>query len=168
MELVVIRHAIAEDREAYAATGADDRLRPLTKEGKRKMRRGAKGLRVVAPRIDILASSPLVRAQETAEIVVSAYEGLGIETVAELEPDRDPAALRDWLAERPASAIVGVVGHEPHLGRLVTWLLAGRRDTRVELKKGAACLLSFEGAPAPGKALLRWSLTPAQLRSLGR
>jgi phosphohistidine phosphatase len=168
MDLLVIRHAIAEDREAFAATGADDRMRPLTKEGKRKMRRGVRGLRLVAPRIDILASSPLLRALQTAEIVAGGYDDLAIDTVPELEPSREPGAPRVGLAARPASAVVAVVGHEPHLGRVVTWFLSGRRDARVELRKGAACLLSFAARPAPGKGVLRWALTPSQLRRLGR
>ena len=62
MQLLVIRHAIAVEREDFARTGKDDRLRPLTDEGRKKMKQGAKGLRQLAPRIDLLATSPLTRA----------------------------------------------------------------------------------------------------------
>ncbi|HEX4469200.1 MAG TPA: phosphoglycerate mutase family protein, partial [Gemmatimonadaceae bacterium] len=72
MDLLVIRHAIAEDKERFAASGRNDDLRPLTEEGRSKMRRAAQGLRTVVGRIAHLASSPLVRARETAEIVAPA------------------------------------------------------------------------------------------------
>jgi phosphohistidine phosphatase len=61
---------------------------------------------------------------------------------------------------------VAIVGHEPHLSGLVTWLMTGQIDSRLELKKGAACLLRFERAPGEGEATLRWALTPSQLRDL--
>jgi phosphohistidine phosphatase len=59
-----------------------------------------------------------------------------------------------------------IVGHEPHLGMLVTWLLTGVEESHVDLKKGAACLLEVEGAPGPGSARLCWSIAPSQLRDL--
>ena len=65
MNLLVIRHAIAEDKERFAASGRSDDQRPLTEEGRTKMRRGAEGVRLTSPRVTVLASSPLVRARET-------------------------------------------------------------------------------------------------------
>jgi phosphohistidine phosphatase len=170
MNLLVIRHAIAEDKDAFAATGRSDDLRPLTEDGRAKMRRNADGLRVVAPPVSTLASSPLVRARETAEIVAPALKVPRIEVVEGLRPDRPFDVLLDWLRQRAApngdDRTVAVVGHEPHLGGLVTWLMTGSTEPRIELKKGAACLLSFDAAPAPGSATLRWALTPSQLRAL--
>jgi phosphohistidine phosphatase len=68
----VIRHAPAADRAEFAKTGKDDSERPLTDDGKTKMRRAARGLRSLVPKLDLLASSPYVRAHETAEIVADA------------------------------------------------------------------------------------------------
>src|SRR5690349_23208472 len=68
MNLLVIRHAIAEDKENFAATGRSDDQRPLTDAGRTKMRRGTQGLRTLIGKVAMLASSPLVRARETAEI----------------------------------------------------------------------------------------------------
>ncbi|HEY2377218.1 MAG TPA: histidine phosphatase family protein [Gemmatimonadaceae bacterium] len=172
MNLLVIRHAIAEDKERFAATGRNDDLRPLTEEGRSKMRRGAQGLRAVIGRLAHLASSPLVRARETAEIVAPALGVARVEIVEALRPDRSYDEFLEWLQgamlpNEDADRTVGVVGHEPHLSGLVTWLMTAGDDTRVELKKGAACLLRFDRAPAKGQAMLRWSLTPSQLRDLG-
>ena len=62
--------------------------------------------------------------------------------------------------------VVAVVGHEPHLGTLVTWLLSGRTDSHVVLKKGGACLVECNGAPGPATGRLHWLLTPAALRRM--
>ena len=172
MNLLVIRHAIAEDKERFAASGRSDDQRPLTEEGRTKMRRGADGVRLVSPRVTVLASSPLVRARETAEIVGAALKVARVEIVDALRPDRPFDELVAWLNKRlppnedEDDSAVAVVGHEPHLSGLVTWLMTGQKDPRLELKKGGACLLSFERAPAAGEATLRWLLTAGQLRDL--
>jgi phosphohistidine phosphatase len=172
MNLLVIRHAIAEDKERFAATGRSDDQRPLTAAGRDKMRRAAKGLRTVMPRVAVLATSPLLRARETAEIVAPAIGVARAQIVEALRPDRPFEELLAWLGGLPHNEkadderTVGVVGHEPHLSGLVTWLMTGEKESRVELKKGGACLLHFDGAPRAGDALLRWSLSPSQLRGL--
>ena len=61
---------------------------------------------------------------------------------------------------------VAVVGHEPHVGRLVTWLLTGSSESHVVFKKGGACLLDLGVRPSAGGALLHWLLTPGQLRAI--
>ena len=86
-------------------------------------------------------------------------------TTASLDPDSELEAFAEWLRARRAD-VVAVVGHEPHLGTLVTWLLTGLDDSRVPMRKGAACLLEFRSRPAPGKARLHWALTASQLGRL--
>src|SRR5687768_9494137 len=135
--LLVVRHAIAEEREEFARTGQEDSLRPLTAEGRKKMRRGADGLRTVVPAIDVLATSPLVRAVQTAEIVAEAYGGLEMVTVQELSPDSELPAFLRWLGTQASGRMVAIVGHEPHLSGLTSWLLTGRNRSFISLKKGA-------------------------------
>ena len=170
MNLLVIRHAIAEDKEAFAASGRSDDQRPLTESGRSKMRRAVEGLRLTCPRVAVLASSPLLRARETAEIVVPSFRITRVEIVEALRPDRPFEELTDWLRSRVPpngeDTTVAVVGHEPHLSGLVTWLMTGSSESRMELKKGGACLLEFDRAPAAAAAVLRWVLTPSQLRGL--
>lgn len=165
MRLLVVRHAIAEDSEAFAVTGRDDALRPLTEDGIRKMRRAVRGLRQLVPSIDLLAASPLTRAAQTAEIVRAEYDMPGIQTTSSLEPDATVEEVVEWLGTLDAGT-VAVVGHEPQLGRLVTFLIGGGDRTGVELKKGAAALLDSDGHPAPGDARLVWSIPPTVLRDL--
>lgn len=168
MDLLVVRHAIAEDREEFARTGKPDEERPLTREGRRRFEKGARGLRKLAPSLDLLATSGLVRAKETAELLAAAYDHLRTVRVAELAPEAKPAALVPWLRAQHRRDTVAVVGHEPHLSALVELLLAGGPSGFVELKKGGACLVSLPKPAAAGGGELRWLLTPAQLRSLGR
>ena len=125
MQLLVVRHAIAEQREEFARTGKDDSQRPLTHDGRRKMRRGAVGLRAVVPAIDVLATSPLLRAVQTAEILAAVYNGRNMVTVKELSPDSEFPPFLRWLRTQDAGGTVAIVGHEPHLSGLTSWLLTG-------------------------------------------
>ena len=165
MELLVVRHAIAEDREVFAATGREDALRPLTAEGTRKMKRTARGLREVVPTIDMLVSSPFTRANETAEILRREYDLDRVETARELEPETALNDVATWLGQLDHN-VVAIVGHEPHLGRLVTYLITGSERPGVELKKGGACLIEFEGKPRAGSGRLAWAIPPGILRDL--
>jgi phosphohistidine phosphatase len=167
MNLLVIRHAIALDAAEYARDHADDAGRPLTPEGEKKMRKVARGLRELVPEIDLLATSPLTRAAQTARIVAAAYGKLDPVTVAALAPAQPVQALADWLERQRRHETVAVVGHEPSLGRVVSWLLAGSERSFLQLKKGAACLLEFDDAVSAAGATLLWALAPAQLRRLG-
>jgi phosphohistidine phosphatase len=168
MQLLVIRHAIAEEQVEFERSGRPDDLRPLTASGKKRMRRATPALKRLVPSIDVLTSSPLVRARQTAEIVARSYPELHVETLAGLAPDARLPVFLHWLRGRAAGETVAAVGHEPHLSHLVSWLLAGRFTSFVRLQKGAACLLAFHGEPAPGEAELQWLLQPRQLRHLSR
>jgi phosphohistidine phosphatase len=166
MDLLVVRHGPAGEREDWPG---DDDLRPLTDDGIVKMRKAAQGLHTLIERVDILAASPLVRAQQTAEIVAKALRySKGIETVDALRPEQDPLRVLEWLRQYGAREMIAIAGHEPHLSTTVWWLLSERRDPRFELKKGGACLLRFDDSVEAGTAELLWLLTPTQLRALAR
>ncbi|MGQ0649105.1 MAG: SixA phosphatase family protein [Gemmatimonadaceae bacterium] len=167
MQLLVIRHAIAEDRDDFAKSGASDDDRPLTSFGRQRMVRNVRGLRRVVPRLTTLASSPLRRAKQTADIIAHGY---GIRKVSESEALRPGKSMRDflrWLKPLREEEVVAVVGHEPHLGTLVTWLMIGVEEPKVAFKKGGAVLLEFGEILEPGSATLLLAIAPAQLRRLG-
>jgi len=163
MDLLVIRHAIAGDRAEWAKSGRPDHERPITSEGRERMRENAAGLRHLVPELDLLATSPFVRAVETADVVAEAYDGLEIVEAPPLAHGNGPEDVRGWLADRPEQRIA-VVGHEPDLGRLVSWCVFGSPSAGIGLKKGGACLLRFDGAPQRGVAELKWLLPPKVLR----
>ena len=166
MELLVIRHGLAED--GNGAVGQKDARRPLTKRGRRKMRRAVGGLAALVPDIDVIASSPYLRSMQTADIIAAAYDGLTPEQVRALSPGGSRDEILAWLQERGENETVAVVGHEPHLGLLASWLLAAPLNHFLALKKGGAVLLGWPDYPAAGNAWLRWALTPGQLKKLGK
>jgi phosphohistidine phosphatase len=167
VKLVIIRHGPAGDREEWEAEGHDDRLRPLTPEGREEMQRVAPGLKRLIPTIDLLATSPLARAAETADIVARAYDSEAVVLEA-LAPERDPDEVVRWLQHQPADQTVALVGHEPHLSGLAGYLLTSARASFIDLKKGGACRLDTPGVPVPGKGNLKWLLSPRELRRLGK
>jgi len=156
------------DRDEFARTGQSDALRPLTSEGRGEMEAIARRLSVEIESLDVLAASPLVRAVQTAEIVAAAC-GMGApETTTSLVPEAPPEEFEKWCGALGAKGIVAVVGHEPHLSSLVTWLMTGRRESRVRLRKGGACLLEFESEARRDSGTLSWLLTPRQLAMSSR
>jgi len=167
MDLVVVRHAIAGDREEWAHTGRSDAERPLTPEGRKRMQENARGIRSLVPDLQLLATSPYTRALQTAEIVAREYPDLEVVELPALAHAAPPEAIRDWLAGR-AERRIAVVGHEPDLGCLISWLVLGTPEPPVPLKKGGAALVRFAGEPNRGTGELRWLAPPKLLRGLGR
>ena len=119
------------------------------------------------PRIDILATSPLVRAVQTAEILGDSYKRKLV-SVESLRPEARYEDFAIWARAHGGKNTVAIVGHEPHLSGLASWLLASSKRSLMELKKGAACLLEFEDSPGAAAATLLWSMAPKHLRAVGR
>lgn len=167
MKLILVRHAIAELRESEGGSQPEDHLRALTPKGRRRMRSAAAGLVQVVSPPDLLATSPLVRATETAAILAQVFDGLTPVSVAELQPGGGPEAAAAWLRRLPPGQSVMAVGHEPDLGILATYLVSSRTDPVLAFKKGGACQVTIPDGIEPGSGTLDWLLTPRQLRRLG-
>jgi phosphohistidine phosphatase len=167
MKLLLLRHAIAEDRAAFASSGKEDRLRPLTEDGRKKMRRIGDALAGLLPEISLIATSPYTRARDSAEILARAFPERPVLTEnIELAPAGSAAALLKFLQAQKSLPLVVCVGHEPNLSQFAAWLLTGQEKSFLELRKGGTCLLDFTGRIAPGTGKLLWHLTPSQLRAL--
>ncbi len=167
MQILIIRHAKAEQRGLLGFIGKRDAARPLTDGGRKDMRKTAKVLRTLVPELDVLAASPLVRARETADIVSGRYDDLPVTELAALAPGGAKEDVLAWLRDLKPAATVALVGHEPDLGILASWLLGGGAESFLPLKKGAACLIDMRDSPAPGSGRLTWLLPPAVLRKRG-
>jgi phosphohistidine phosphatase len=166
MKIVIIRHGIAEELEASSKSGRDDASRNLTKDGRKKMARAAEGLAKITPTVDLIATSPLIRAVQTGEIIAKTYDGTRTVQIAALSPRKPPANLIEWLNAHPPDSTVALVGHEPHLGTVIGWLTTGLQESFVVLKKGGAALIEVETPVAPGRGKLHWLLKPSELRKL--
>jgi phosphohistidine phosphatase len=161
MKLLVVRHAKAVERDDFSQ---DDDLRPLTDEGRKIMRSVGERLCELVGEIDFLASSTLVRAVQTAEIIGKEFNIESAEQTSVLVPGESPLVFVQWLSkikETKRPRTVCVVGHEPHLGMLCSFLLSGEHRSFIEFKKSGACLLEFpDGFVEERAALLRWFVTP--------
>lgn len=159
LDLLVVRHAIAEDR---AASGRDED-RALTGEGRERMQAAVRGLAALELRVERVLHSPWLRARQTAELLAPLVEG------------RPPLRACPQLAQPPDHGLLALldaprlalVGHEPWLSQLVAWLTCGSRErgAAFEFRKGSVARL--EGEPRPGGMVLRALWPPATLRRLG-
>jgi phosphohistidine phosphatase len=167
MQVLIVRHGIAEDRDKFAITGQADELRPLSEKGRDKTDKAAKGIRKLIPSLHRIASSPLLRARQTADILSEHYKDSHVGILAGLVPNGDYQAILSYLQTYGyRSETIALVGHEPDLGELIAWLLTGQRGNWMPLKKGSACLLEFSDEVEAGTAELLWYLTPKHLRQL--
>lgn len=164
MDLYLVRHAIAEQRDF--ARWPDDGDRPLSPEGMERFRSAARGLRRIVPSVELVLASPYVRAWQTAEILRE-EAGWPAPERCDVLASYPPASVMAVLRDRSEHPSVALVGHEPHLSSLASVLAAGEPGAlNLELKKGAVARLALDGHPAPGAALLRWSVSPKILRLL--
>ena len=161
-ELYLIRHGLAEER---GNAWPDDGKRPLTEEGMASMRKEARGLARLGVVLDVVLSSPLVRARQTAELVAGGLEPRPpIVNVESLTPDGSYAAVVADLEKHARKHRIALVGHEPAIGELAARLIGSRHS--FEFKKGAVCRIDVDAIPPAGPGNLRWLLTPKVLKAV--
>lgn len=162
IELYLIRHAIAEER---GDQWPDDSKRPLTASGGKRMRAAAKGLAKSGVALDVILTSPLVRAKQTAEIVAAAQrQAPPITSISALAPGGRYADLMAEIKKFGRRERIALVGHEPDLGVLAGRLAGLRRP--LEFKKGAVCRIDIDAVPPTARGLLRWLIPPSMLRAM--
>jgi len=155
--LYIIRHAVAED----AGPGIDDHARRLTKKGRKRFARLVRQLEETGLAIDLVATSPLVRTRETAEILAAELRSAPrIEVVDALAPGADWQSLVEWTIQQDA-ARVAWVGHAPCVGRLVATTI-GDGSAAIRMQKGAIAAIRLDDGPGqPGE--LEWLATPGMV-----
>ena len=128
-ELYLVRHGLAEER---GELWPDDAKRPLTEEGMSRMRKATRGLAGLGVSLDLVLTSPLVRARQTAEIVSSGLNPRPtLVTVESLVPEGNYAAVMADLEKHARKTRIALVGHEPAIGELAARLI-GSRHSRSE------------------------------------
>ncbi|HLN59703.1 MAG TPA: phosphohistidine phosphatase SixA [Thermoanaerobaculia bacterium] len=164
MEIWILRHAKAEE----GGQGTADEERALTPAARRRMRSAARAIAGLEPKFEAILTSPLRRARQTAEPVARALDLPDdlIETDA-LTPGADPKEILQEIEKRRLKRVL-LVGHMPHLGRLLGYLLTGRSTDPMEMKKGALACIEFEGATPKPPGTLTLLLTSKALASQRR
>ena len=156
--VVLLRHGISED----ATSEKPEEERALTPEGHARMKQNAIGLERIFSRPQVIFSSPLLRATQTALWVAKAYRSrVRVEQTDVLKPSVGPEEFIRFLTEMPERRAI-LVGHEPFLTRNLTALL-GASDKRFELKRGGCYGIRLL---ADGRVVLEWLLSPRVLRKL--
>ena len=167
MNIYLIRHAIAV--EAGTPEYEQDSERPLTEKGRKKMRQIARGLRTLGVELDLILSSPYVRARETAEILAEVFKMKKKIAFSEsLTPAADPALLIPEISEKYSVESIALIGHEPHLSTLIGALTTENTTLGITLKKGGVCYLEADDLHhTDHRATLEWLLTPGILVEIG-
>ena len=164
MNIHLLRHGIA------AAIGREnnfrDEQRALTPEGIAKMRQAAQGLKRLQVSFDVIASSPLIRARQTAEIVAEALKFCQpLDEWDELVPEGAVDAVLRRLHDFRECRSVLLVGHQPSIGCIASYLVFGDARVSLPFKKGAVfCVQASDPPPWAGELL--WMLPSRMLRQI--
>jgi phosphohistidine phosphatase len=162
MDLFVLRHGKA----GPSLNGSDDSKRALTGDGKDEIRKVGKWMRRKKFKFDIIATSPLTRAYETAEIVArSLGQKNRLAVWEELAPGGDLDTICYHAAQYDEDAIL-LTGHEPLLSMLISRIIAGNDSASLILAKGGLAKIrnySFDKRPSGD---LQWLLTPGQMMEM--
>lgn len=157
MIVYFFRHAIAGERDEWQG---DDSERPLTKKGKKHTKTSAKTFAILGVQPDVIVTSPLVRAQQTADIAATE---LGLKDVLvedeRLAPGFNLEKLAQIIQDHPDVKSMMVVGHEPDFSSTVSALIGGGD---IIIKKGGLARVDLEDT-SPLKGQLVWLLQPKTL-----
>ena len=166
MKIYLLRHGIASPRDPRVHP--DDDARPLTPAGKSRMQAAAAGIKTAGITFNLILSSPLPRALQTARIVEETMTlAPTLKILDALAPGGSPGDVLAAIPAKRAPSSLLLVGHEPDLSRLASELLSSRASgLTLEMKKGSLCRIDTVGAPAPGTGTLVFLLPPRILRAL--
>jgi phosphohistidine phosphatase len=128
----------------------------LTDKGRRDVRRVAEHLRKTKTKVDLVLTSPYVRARQTAEIAAQILR-VEIAESRHLTPSADPQKLWLELAQYAGKTVM-LAGHEPNMSALVHFLLGA--EFTIDFKKGGVVRIETDDPPAEPKGILKWMLTP--------
>jgi phosphohistidine phosphatase len=169
MQLYLIRHGIAVDLDTIPLDSTiTDEFRPLTKEGRNKLKQVAEKLQISGLKLDLIITSPLIRAKQTTDLLIDRQLGGHLEISPHLAPTGNlPAWLTEWETRSrnnlPISKLA-LVGHEPNLSQWAELLIFGRIYNQLVLKKGGIIGLKFpNGKIAIGTAQLHCLIPPKYL-----
>jgi phosphohistidine phosphatase len=165
MHFYLVRHGMAEDRLKTVLKYADDSQRSLTVKGKKKFKKLAPRLKELIGSLDLIVSSPLLRAQQTAKIMSEFYPQVKVKTSKALVPTAQPDDWLKWLGIKlkNKNSRIMIVGHEPHLSSLASWLLFGDSHSRMTIKKGGCIAIDIKDNVGPATGVLQWAVTPKVL-----
>jgi phosphohistidine phosphatase len=167
MELYILRHGEAGKR---LQAGSKDSERALTVTGKEEIEVMARALVELDIQFDFIATSPLKRSNQTAEIVAKTLKVKrgNMEEWNELKPEGRRADLYRKLSQFKPESSVLVVGHEPYLSTMISEVAFGNGAGGIVLKKAGIAKLTVTSFQPRIKGELRWLLTPRHLKKVAK
>jgi len=158
MDLYLIRHA---DAKPLGDDGIrSDEERPLTDKGRDQSKTLAAILQKKGVQLGLVVSSPLLRARQTAEGMLSHWKNTppALTECDEVSPGGKPRKLSRFLRGQPAEAIA-VVGHIPGIVEYAAWLI-GSKKAQLDLAKAGVAHIVCPDGPRKGEGTLQWLVTP--------
>lgn len=164
MELYILRHGKAGK---IAEGGGSDASRALTRRGRTEVEQIAAWISSREVSLDLIATSPLTRALETAEIIAGAYPSAkGPVLWDELAPGMDFDRLMSRIRQHDLTSSLIIVGHEPSLSACISRIIAGDDRVRLSLKKGGLAKIQDFHPSEPAAGELAWLLSPRHMLCL--
>jgi len=163
MRIYFMRHGIATKN----GPAMPDIKRPLASEGREKTKKAAYGLKALKVRPKLILTSPLLRAEQTAEIVslILGVRG-GLKACDALRPGGNPENIFVEIKDCGKSEECVLIGHEPDLSSLISRLISGNGSLNIHLKKSGVCCVDVEKITPTPRGTLLWMATPKQLRKI--
>ncbi len=156
MELYLFRHGIAED----APPGRSDSSRALTDAGRERSVAVAKMAREAGVAPSLIASSPYLRAMQTAEAAAKEFGYTGdVMRLPSLVPHGTPEEVWSDIRDLRGETAVVLAGHEPLISHLAAYLL-NAPSLKVDMKKSAMLRIDLETAGTAPRGVLRWMIIP--------
>lgn len=161
MQIYIIRHGKALDYRDPQATS--DEIRWLVEKGQEDVATMARLLARLGVRPDLVMSSPLVRARQTAEIIADELQVAGGVTLSDdLAPGGSPAGVLDAIVGHGPVQHVVVAGHMPGVSQLAGYLIHGDPASGFAFQTAAIARVELPADdPAPGAGRLRWMIPPS-------
>jgi phosphohistidine phosphatase len=166
MELFVLRHGEAGKT---IPSGSSDSKRSLTVAGEKELITISRALRKIGVRFDVILTSPLKRARQTANIVAKEFKAQNkIRQLRELSPEGNKKALYQSLSSFNEGTSILLVGHNLYLSEMVSEIVTDDKSLRLDLKKGSIVRIRVIPAAPKLKGELRWLITPRISRLISK
>ena len=172
MDLFILRHGCAGNR---LSDPMKDTKRQLTVSGKKEVVEIAKSLKKLGVNFNVIISSPLTRAFQTAKIIAKEYNLTEqIEQSEELKPNGSKDSLSNKLSKLNIDSVILIVGHEPYLSSMINDIISkndtdrnyNKNNNNIILKKAGVARIKITSTVPKLKGELRWLLTPRILKKI--
>ena len=163
MDLFILRHGKA----GKSSGGPDDAARELTRKGRDEIEGIAQWMKAQEFRFNLIASSPLKRALETATVIASVLDQIDIlATWDALAPGGETDTVCSDVFQQGDDGAVLIVGHEPQLSALISTIISGDTNSSIVMSKGGLAKIRNYSFRARPSGELQWFLTPQQILSM--